>query len=164
MNPKSLRDLRVLLLPNPHSHWSATGPRSKIQPTTLENTQRKTKRTQLLEPKTGQAGFWNRSNRLSRTKPLIGKGNRLGRFGKLVRPVLSKNHQMANETNPEQNHLKNLLTYTGESHSLKETCLSKILSTTHSSQIGQTGLWNRSGRFCLNISENSARGKNSTFT
>jgi hypothetical protein len=90
MNPKSLGHLHKLLLPNPHSHWSATVPRSKMQPTTTQNTQRKTTRNSCWQPKpvrtvsetgqtdllrlslsqagqTGQAGFFQRiPKRLSR--------------------------------------------------------------------------------------------------
>jgi hypothetical protein len=41
MNPISLVHLHSLLLSSPHSHWSATGPRRKTQPTTTQHTQRK---------------------------------------------------------------------------------------------------------------------------
>jgi hypothetical protein len=41
MNPISLMHLHRLLLPCPRSHWSATRPRSKTQPTTTRHTQRK---------------------------------------------------------------------------------------------------------------------------
>jgi hypothetical protein len=40
MNPISLVHLHKLLLPSPRSHWSATGPRSKTQPTTTQHTKR----------------------------------------------------------------------------------------------------------------------------
>jgi hypothetical protein len=39
MNPISLMRLHRLLFPSPHSHWSATGPRSKTHPTTTRHTQ-----------------------------------------------------------------------------------------------------------------------------
>jgi hypothetical protein len=38
MNPISLMHLRKLLLPSSRSHWSATEPRSKIQPTAIAHT------------------------------------------------------------------------------------------------------------------------------
>jgi hypothetical protein len=41
MNPISLVHLHNLLLTSPRSHRSATGPRSKTQPTTTRHTQRK---------------------------------------------------------------------------------------------------------------------------
>jgi hypothetical protein len=41
MNPISLVHLRKLLLPSLRSHWSATEPRSKTQPTATAHTQRK---------------------------------------------------------------------------------------------------------------------------
>jgi hypothetical protein len=48
-----------------------------------------------------------------------GLANRPGRF-------CPGNPQKTNETKPEQNHLKNLSNLNRKSHSLKETCLSKI--------------------------------------
>jgi hypothetical protein len=80
MNPISLIRLHKPLLPNPRSHWSATGPRSKTQPTSTRNAQWKNNMTQLLADKTGQAGFRSWSDRHSGTLPL-------NRQGKPVRPV-----------------------------------------------------------------------------
>jgi hypothetical protein len=64
MNPKSLGHLRKLLLPNPRSHWNATGPTSKTHQRTLENTQQETTQTPAARVKpvkpvsqTGQTDF-----------------------------------------------------------------------------------------------------------
>jgi hypothetical protein len=89
MNPISLVHLHKLLLPSPRSHWSATGPRSKAQPTSTRHTQRKHT----------QHGCWQ---------------------PKLVRPVSE----------------------TGQTAPVG-------LSLTQAGETGQTGLANRSGRFCL---------------
>jgi hypothetical protein len=51
MNPISLAHLRKLLLPSPRSHWSATEPRSKTQPTATPHTQRKHTRHGCWQPK-----------------------------------------------------------------------------------------------------------------
>jgi hypothetical protein len=51
MNPISLRHLHKLLLPSPHSNWSATRPRSKTQPTATRHTQRKHTRHGCWKPK-----------------------------------------------------------------------------------------------------------------
>jgi hypothetical protein len=51
MNPTSLVHLRKLLLPSSHSHWSATEPRSKTQPTATTHTQRKHIRHGCWQPK-----------------------------------------------------------------------------------------------------------------
>jgi hypothetical protein len=64
MNPISLMHLHKLLLPSPCSHSSATGPRSKTQPSNTRNTQRKTTRALAARVKpvrplcqTGHTGF-----------------------------------------------------------------------------------------------------------
>jgi hypothetical protein len=91
MNPISLVRLRKLLLPSPRSHWSATGPRSKTEPTATRHTHRKPTRPNCsyLKPvrpvsETGQTASVGLS--LS-----TGTGNRSNQFGKPVRPVLSRN-------------------------------------------------------------------------
>jgi hypothetical protein len=65
MNPISLVYLHKLLLPSPHSHWSATEPRSKTQPTATAHT---------------------RSENTHDTA--AGSPNRSGRFLKPIRPLL----------------------------------------------------------------------------
>jgi hypothetical protein len=91
MNPISLVRLHKLLLPSPRSHWSATGPRSKTQPTATWHTQRKPTRPSCwhLKPvrpisETSQTASVGLSLSTSRW-------NRLDQFGKPVRPVLSRN-------------------------------------------------------------------------
>jgi hypothetical protein len=59
MNAKLLEHLRKLLLPNPRSHWSATGPRRKVQPTAAQNTQRKTTRNCCWQPKPVRPASWD---------------------------------------------------------------------------------------------------------
>jgi hypothetical protein len=59
MNAKLLGHLRKLLLPNPRSHWSATGPRRKVQPTAAQNTQRKTTRNCCWQPKPVRLASWD---------------------------------------------------------------------------------------------------------
>jgi hypothetical protein len=51
MNPISLVHLHKLLLRSPRSHWSATRPRSKTQPTTTGHMQRKHTRHGCWQPK-----------------------------------------------------------------------------------------------------------------
>jgi hypothetical protein len=51
MNPNSLVHLRKLLLPSSRSHWSATEPRSKTQPTVSTHTQRNHTRHDCWQPK-----------------------------------------------------------------------------------------------------------------
>jgi hypothetical protein len=93
MNPISLVCLRKLLLPSPRNHWSATGPRNKTQLIATRHMQRKPTRPSCrnLKPvrlvfEIGQTAFVGLS--LS-----TGRGNRSDRFGKPVRPVLSRNSQ-----------------------------------------------------------------------
>jgi hypothetical protein len=51
MKPISLMHLRKPLLPSSRSHWSATEPRSKTQPTATSHTQRKHTRHGCWQPK-----------------------------------------------------------------------------------------------------------------
>jgi hypothetical protein len=92
MNPTSLVHLHKLLLPSPRNHWSATGPRTKTQPTATRHTQRKHTRHGCWQPKpvrsvsetgqtasvglsltqteeTGQTDLANRSDRLCPETP-----------------------------------------------------------------------------------------------
>jgi hypothetical protein len=73
MDPISLVHLCKLLLPNPHSHWSATGPRSKTQPTATLNTQQQPTRLSCWQSKTDshvvptRPWFWGSTKKLSMT-------------------------------------------------------------------------------------------------
>jgi hypothetical protein len=92
MNPISLVHLNNLLLPSSRSHWSATGLRSKTQPTATQHTQRQHTRHGCWQPKpvrpvsetgqtasvglsltqageTGQTGLANRSDRFCLETP-----------------------------------------------------------------------------------------------
>jgi hypothetical protein len=102
MNPISLVHLHKLLLPSPRSHWIASGPRSKTQPTTTRHTQRKHT----------QHGCWH------------------------LKPV-----RLVSET----------IQTTSVGHSL-----------TKARETGQTGLANRSGRFCQETPKNTSETQNNS--
>ena len=125
MNPISLGHLRKLLLPSPRSHWSATEPRSKIQPTATRNTQRKTTRNCCWQPKpvrpvseTGQTDLLGLSLSQAGETGQAGLANRSGQF-------CPGNPQKTFETQPSQNTSRTLQPLNKKSHSMNETLLFK---------------------------------------
>jgi hypothetical protein len=87
MNPISLLHLNKLLLPSPRSHWSATGLRSKTQPTATQHTQRKHTRHGCWQPKpvrlvseTGQTASVGLSLTQAGETGQTGLANRSGQF------------------------------------------------------------------------------------
>jgi hypothetical protein len=87
MNPISLVHFHKLLLPSPRSHWSATGPRSKTQPTATRHTQWKHTRHGCWQPKpvravseTGQTASVGLSLTKAGETSQTGLPNRSGRF------------------------------------------------------------------------------------
>jgi hypothetical protein len=140
MNPISLGHLHKLLLPSPHSHWSATGPRSKIQPTTTRNTQRKATRNICWQPKpvspvseTGQTDLLGLSLSQAGETGQAGLANQSGRFhlGNPQKTFKTKHALNTSRTSPPLNK---------KSHSMTETLL---LKSPHDSPLGL----NRSDRF-----------------
>jgi hypothetical protein len=162
MNLISLVHLCKLLLPNPRSHWSATGPRSKTQLTATTHTQRK-------QTHDTAAGSPNRSGRsLKPVRPLLldlashrqGKPVRLiwqtGQAGSVQKlPKNPSERKAASRTSPPLN--KN-------SHSTTGTSLLKNSSRQPTGQ-------NRSDRFgkpvrpvlVWTVGKNSTRRKNSNL-
>jgi hypothetical protein len=158
MNPISLVHLRKLLLTSPRSHWSATKPRSKTQPTTTAHTQRKHTRQGCWQLKpvrsvseigqtasvglsltqageTGQTGLANRSDRLCPETP--------------QRP----------KTPQEPFHI-----WTKEAIAQQRLPCSKTLLDSPQGETAQIGLGNRSGWFCPGQSERTQPvGKTQTF-
>jgi hypothetical protein len=130
MNPISLMRLHRLLLPSPRSHWSATGPRSKTQPTATRHTQWKHTRHSCWHLKPVRPLLWDlASHQAGETGQTI-LANWSGRFC----PELPKNpseRKNASRTSPP---LKK------NSHSTTET-----FSLKNSSQ--QPTRLNRSDRF-----------------
>jgi hypothetical protein len=146
MNPRTLGHLCALLLPNPRSHWSATGPKSNTHRTTYENTQRKT--TWAPAAKLNWSGWFHKSVRpvlldLASTT----RGNWLGRFcpGKTPTEPWNQNweKQAQNPTKLEQ----------GKPPLEKDLPAQKSSRKPTWSQTGQVSFWNRSGRFCLGSRE-----------
>jgi hypothetical protein len=117
-----------------------------------------THRTRLLAAQTGQVGFGNRPDRFCSTQPHAGRGNRSDRFGKPVRPILSRNSPKTQNTSRAFPHLNK------RSHGTTETSL---LRNTSRQPTGR----NRSDRFgkpvrpvfAWTVGKNIARGKNSTL-
>jgi hypothetical protein len=87
MNPISLMHLHALLLPSPRSHWSATGPRSKTQPSNTRNTQRKTTRALAARVKPVRPLSQTGHNSFARLSQPPTHQNRSDLFPKLVTPV-----------------------------------------------------------------------------
>jgi hypothetical protein len=158
MNPISLVHLHKLLLPSSRSHWSATEPRSKTQPTTTTHTQRKHTQHGCWQPKlvrpvsetaqtasiglsltqageTGQTGLANRSDRLCPETP--------------QRP----------KTPQEPFHI-----WTKEAIVQQRLPCSKTLLDSPQGETCQIGLGNRSGRFWRGQSgRTQPAGKTQTF-
>jgi hypothetical protein len=141
MNPISLVHLHKLLLPSSRSHWSATEPRSKIQPTASTHTQRKHTRHGCWQPKpvrlvseTGQTASVGLSLTQAGETGQTGFANRSDRFcpGTPQRP----------KTPQEPFHI-----WTNEAIEQQRLPCSKALLDSPQGETGQTGLGNRSGRF-----------------
>jgi hypothetical protein len=148
MNPTSLVHLRKLLLPSSHSHWSATEPRIKTQPTATAHTQRKHTRHGCWQPKpvrpdseTGQTTSVGLSLTQAWETGQTGLTNRSDRFDKPVRPTLSRISPKTKNTSRAFPHLNK------RSHGTTETSLLKILLDSPQDETGQIGLGNWSGRF-----------------
>jgi hypothetical protein len=141
MNPISLVHLHKLLLSSPRSHLSATRPRSKTQPATTQQTQRKHTRHNCwnLKPvtpvsETGQTASVGLS--LTQTGEIgqTGLANRSDRFCPET-PQNSPETQNISRAFPPLNKRR---------HNATETSL---LKNPYQQPSGQTGLGNRSGRF-----------------
>jgi hypothetical protein len=104
MNPNSLMHLRKLLLPSSRSHWSATEPRSKTQPTASTHTRSGTKQDTA-------AGSPNRSGRFLKPIRLLLLDLVSRRQGKLVTPVRQTSQTDSVQKLPKDpKHLKSLST------------------------------------------------------
>jgi hypothetical protein len=122
MNPTSLVCLHKLLLPSPRSHWSATRPRSKTQPTTTRHTQRKHTRPSWWHLKTVRPVSETGQTASVGLSLSTGRGNWSDRFGKPVRPVLSRNSPKHLR---DQNTSRTFPPLNKRSHSTIETLLLK---------------------------------------
>jgi hypothetical protein len=132
MNPISLVRLRKLLLPSPRSHWSATGPRSKTQPTATRNTERKPTRPSCWQPKpvrpvseTGQTASVGLSLQQARETGQTSLANRSGRF-------CPESPQNTFETKTTPKRLKKLSSFEQENPSHdKDSLAQKPFTTAH---------------------------------
>jgi hypothetical protein len=122
MNPNSLVHLRKLLLPSSRSHWSATEPRSKTQPTASTHTCSGTTHDTA-------AGSPNRSGRfLKPVRPLL-LDLASHKQGKPVRPVRQTGQTDSVQKLPEDSkHLKILSTSEQTKPWAAKTSLLKYLS------------------------------------
>jgi hypothetical protein len=141
MNPISLVHLHKLLLLSSRSHWSATEPRSKTQPTTTAHTQRKHTRHDCWQPKpvrlvseTGQTASIGLSLMQAGETGQTGLAIRSDRFC-LEPPQRPKTPQ-------EPFHIR-----TKEAMAQQRLPCSKTLLDSPQGETGQTGLGNRSDRF-----------------
>jgi hypothetical protein len=141
MNPISLVHLRKLLLPSSRSHWSATEPRSKTQPTATTHTQWKHTRHGCWQPKpvkpvseTGQTASVGLSLTQEGETGQTGLANRSDRFCPET-PQRPKTPQ-------EPFHI-----WTNEAMLQQRLPCSKALLDSPQGETGQTGLGNWSGRF-----------------
>jgi hypothetical protein len=144
MNPISLVHLHKLLLPSPCSHWSASRPRSKIQPVTTQHTQRKHTRhrcwnLKLVRPvsEIGQTAFVGLSLTQSGETDRTGLANRSGRFC----PETPQN-SVRHKTPQMPFHL-----WTKEAIALHRLPCWKTLLDNPQDETSQTGLGNRLGWF-----------------
>jgi hypothetical protein len=140
MNPNSLVHLRKLLLPSSRSHWSATEPRSKTQPTASTHTQRNHTRHGCWQPKPVRP--------VSETGQTASVGLSLTQAGKPVRPVRQTGQTDSVQKLPKDpKHLKSLSTSEQtKSWSSKDFLAQKPFSTAHRAkpvrpvrETGQTG-------------------------
>jgi hypothetical protein len=160
MNPISLVHLHKILLPSPRNDWSATGPRSKTQPTATRHTQRKLTRHGCWQLKpvrpvseTGQTTSVGLSLAQARETGLVWQIGQAGSVQKLPKDPSEK--KPASRTSPLSN--KN-------NHSTTETSLLR------NSLRQPTGL-NWSDRFgkpvravlAWTVGKNSTHGKNSNL-
>jgi hypothetical protein len=127
MNPISLVCLCKILLPSPQSHWSATGSRSKKQPTTTWNAQRKTTQPSCWLPK------------------LVRPVSETFQTGSVGNPKTHRDPKLP------QNTSRTIPPLNKKSHSTTETFLLKSPSWQELNR--QTGLGNRSGQFYLDSRE-----------
>jgi hypothetical protein len=141
MNPISLVHLRKLLLPSSRSHWSATEPRSKTQPTASTHTQRNHTRHGCWQPKpvrpvskTGQTASFGLSLTQTGETGQTGLANRSDRFC----PETPQRPQ----TPQKPFHIR-----TNEAMEQQRLPCSKTFLNSPQGETGQTGLGNRSGRF-----------------
>jgi hypothetical protein len=116
MNPISLVHIHKLFLPSPRNHWSATGPRSKSQPTATRHTQRKHTRHGCWQPKpmrpvfeTGQTASVGLSLTHAGETGQTGLANRSGRFFQKL-PKNPSERKPASRTSPP---LKTLFLFFG---------------------------------------------------
>jgi hypothetical protein len=158
MNPISLVHLHKLLLPSPRSHWSATRPKSKTQPTATRHTQRKHTRHGYWQPKpvrpvseTGQTASVGLSlTKAGETGQTVWQTGQAGSVQKLPKDPSERKNCLKNLHKNSHN--------TTGTFSLKNSSRQPI------------GL-NRSDRFgkpvrpilAWTVGKNSARGKNSNL-
>jgi hypothetical protein len=153
MNPISLMHLQTLLLPSPRSHWSATRPRSKTQPTALTHTQRKHTRHDCWLPKTVRP--------VSETGQTASVGLSLTQAGETGQTGLAnQSDRFCPETlQKPQNHSRAFPHLNKRSHEAMETSLLKTISRQPTGR-------NRSDRFgkpvrpifAWTVEKNTARG------
>jgi hypothetical protein len=130
MNPNSLMHLRKLLLPRSRSHWSATEPRSKTQPTASTHTRSGTTHDTA-------AGSPNRSGRFLKPVRLLLLDIASRRQGKPVRPVRQTGQIDSVQKLPKDHkHLKSLSTSEQmKAWSSKDFLVQRSFSTTHRAKL-----------------------------
>jgi hypothetical protein len=135
----------ALLLPNPHSNWNATRPRSKTPPNHTQKHTAENNSSICCQSKTGQAGFSNHSDGSLGLKLSHTRWNRSGRFCPEI-------PQMTNKAKPKQTNSKHNKTWTSEATTSGGLACPKFLSKTHYWP-NWTDFWNWSGQFCLGNQE-----------
>jgi hypothetical protein len=134
MNPNSLVHLRKLLLPSSHSHWSATEPRSKTQPTATTHSQQNHTQHGCWQPKPVRP--------VSETGQTASVGLSSHRQGKSVRPVRQTGQiDSVQELPKDPKHLKSLSTSEQtKPWSSKDFLAQRPFSTAHrANRTGQAG-------------------------
>jgi hypothetical protein len=125
MNPISLVHLHKILLSSPRSHWSATGPSSKTQPTTTSHTCSGNTHDKAV-------GTPNRSGQFLRPVRLLLLDLASHRQGKTVRPVWQTGQagfvqKTPQNTSDTQNTSRAYPPLSKRSHSTQRLCCPKTL-------------------------------------
>jgi hypothetical protein len=141
MNQISLVHLRKLLLPSPRSHWSATEPRSKTQPTATTHTQRKHTQQGCWQPKLIMS--------VSKTSQTTSVGLSLTQAGETGQTGLANQSDRLCPKLPkvQKTHQEPFHAWTKEAIVQQRLPCSKTLLDSPQCETSQIGLGNRSGRF-----------------